>query len=119
MLEFNMDDGSVWLVGNLISLAITAAALYCLYYLINKQKDKALHMAVSAIMTFLFLSVVCLAGFGQHWWWVAPVAVLMVGVGKEIWDKLNPKKKKFDWMDILADAVGVVWVSAVYFISVR
>ena len=119
MLEFNMDDGSVWLVGNLISLAITAAALYCLYYLIYKQKDKALHMAVSAVGTFLFLSVVCLAGYGQRWWWTAPVLAMILGFGKEIWDKLNPKKKKFDWMDILADAVGVVWVSAVYFISVR
>jgi hypothetical protein len=44
---------------------------------------------------------------------------MILGFGKEIWDKLNLKKKKFDWMDILADAVGVVWVSAVYFISVR
>ena len=76
-------------------------------------------MAVSAVGTFLFLNVVCLAGYGQRWWWVAPALAMILGFGKEIWDKLNLKKKKFDWMDILADAVGVVWVSAVYFISVR
>ena len=116
MWEFKLADGSVFLLNNLLSFLVTVCALCYISYMVNTQIDKAKHTLVSAAVIFISLTVLTLTGI-KSFWWVAPIIGLTVGFGKELWDKLNPKKKKFDWFDILADVVGISWVLLVYLIS--
>ena len=116
MLEYKLADGSIFLLGNLFTLVATVGALYYICYKIPTQIDKAEHASLSAAIVIVSLVILTLAGV-KSYWWVAPLIGLAAGFGKEIWDKLNPKKKLFDWKDILADVIGVSWITVVYFMS--
>jgi len=63
--------------------------------------DKWLHGVVSFMLTVTVLAV---AQFFLPWW-VAIACVLVVGLCKELHDI---KTTGFDWMDIVADCVGIV-----------
>lgn len=61
--------------------------------------DKYKHIVVSAIMAValnLFLP-----------WWVAALITLVIGIGKEVYDKVS-KKGCAEWKDLLADLVGIL-----------
>jgi hypothetical protein len=72
--------------------------------------DKWLHGVVSFMLTIIILGVSQLF----HIWWLAPVFVILIGIGKEIKDWLSYGKtmgwKKF-WPlakgDLIADIVGI------------
>lgn len=62
------------------------------------QTDKITHATICYAITLtigLFID-----------WWVGVCVALMVGLGKELYDKY--KGNKFDWHDMLADVVGGV-----------
>ena len=62
-------------------------------------KDKLLHIVVSAIIMVilgLFLPT-----------WVAALATLCVGIGKEAYDKVT-SKGCFEWMDLVCDCIGIL-----------
>ena len=80
----------------------------------NKKSDKFLHVAVSAILAIALIWL--LPKFNAQWW-IAPIMVFAVGLSKEIMDYFNPKKRKFDLMDLFADVVGNGTVSLVYLFS--
>jgi len=52
-------------------------------------------------------------------WWYAPLGALAVGIWKEFKDLFNPKKRLFDWWDLIADLAGIsviVWIYVFSFI---
>jgi hypothetical protein len=116
MLEYKLADGSIFMLDNLISLLVTIGAMYYICYREANQKDKAAHAALSALIVLSTLILLHLADL-KAYWWTAPVVGTIFGIGKEIWDKINPKKRLFDWRDVGADMVGVVWITTVYFLS--
>lgn len=62
-------------------------------------EDKLKHIVVSAIIAValnLFLP-----------WWVAGLATLSIGIGKEVYDKVSGKGHA-EWVDLLADLVGIL-----------
>ena len=65
---------------------------------INRGQDKILHLIVG----FIVGAVVHYFTLGTLW---ALVAVIAVGVGKEIYD-LNIKKTMFDFFDMFATLLG-------------
>ena len=70
-----------------------------MFNLISMNKDKLLHIVVSsAIMVILNLFLPT---------WVAALATLCVGIGKEIYDKVTGKGC-FEWMDIVSDCIGIL-----------
>lgn len=76
------------------------------------QRDKLLHLAVGVIAGAL----VCLVG-GPFW--AAPVAGLVLGIGKEVWDARNPPHVADRW-DAVATVVGsFLGGLAVLVVSVR
>lgn len=61
--------------------------------------DKLLHIVVSAtIMVVLGLILPT---------WVAALATLCIGIGKEIYDKVSGKGC-CEWMDLVCDCVGIL-----------
>jgi len=89
-----------------------------MYYIViqigSNQRDRAKHAGVSVLMTFLSLNLF----YFLHWpWWLAPVISMSVGIGKELYDLFDPQNKKFDFMDLLADAIGTGVVLLVYLFS--
>lgn len=62
-------------------------------------KDKLLHIVVSAII------MVVLGWFMPTW--VAVLATLCVGIGKEVYDKVSGKGS-FEWMDLVCDCIGIL-----------
>lgn len=62
-------------------------------------KDKLLHIVVSAVI------MVVLGMFLPTW--VAVLATLCVGIGKEIHDKVSGKGY-FEWMDIVCNCIGIL-----------
>jgi hypothetical protein len=104
------------MLDNLISLLVAIGAMYYICYREANQKDKAAHAALSALTVLGALILLHMADL-KAYWWMAPVVGILMGFGKEIWDKINPKKRLFDWRDIGADMIGVVWITTVYFLS--
>ena len=48
---------------------------------------------------------------------IAPAATMFIGFVKEVIDRINPKKRLFDWMDIVADLIGLGSVTLIYIFS--
>ena len=62
-------------------------------------RDKLLHIVVSAtIMVILRLLLPT---------WVAALATLCVGIGKEVYDKVSGKGC-CEWMDLVCDCIGIL-----------
>jgi len=70
----------------------------------NIPKDKLLHAGVSCLIGLL-LGVVL-----PSWlpWTRAALNVVLIGGGKEAYDKRHPDAHDADWRDLLADAVGAI-----------
>ena len=72
------------------------------------QKDKILHFSACAIIALITFLLFWLIGCSYT---ITALAALLIstaaGWGKEYGDKANPNNK-WDWKDILADAVGTV-----------
>lgn len=78
-----------------------------------KQLDKQLHMAVCFGLTMalgylLLMPLSLLVAVA-----LAALVVLAVGFGKEVYDKQHPLTHTADWLDFLADAIGVAAASLV------
>jgi hypothetical protein len=115
MLEFKSDDGYVFYLNHLISCIILFPALFWTCWILQKkQMDKVLHVIVSAGVA---LGLIWLLPLLNIPWWVGTITVFAIGIGKEILDYLNPKKKLFDPLDLVADLVGNLSVSLVYLFS--
>jgi len=107
-------NGSTFFLNNLVSIVTFGVFVFYFCIMINRKKyDKALHVFISTAATILLIWILGLFTY----WWIAPCVVFLAGVGKEIADKLNPKKKLFDWWDLLADLIGVGWVTVFYLFS--
>ena len=116
MLEFQTANGGVWCIDNLISFIVVLGYFFTMSWLYRKgKKDKVLHSAMSAVLTFVLLNLV--AALNNSLWWLAPISILMVGLVKEIIDRLNKAKRLFDPRDLLADLLGVAMPTLVYIFS--
>ena len=62
-------------------------------------KDKLLHIVVSAVI-MVVLGILLST-------WVAALATLFVGIGKEVYDKVSGKGC-FEWADIICDCIGIL-----------
>lgn len=73
---------------------------------LNIQKDKQLHFLYSFYISCLFGIFFVLIGMNIFQVAIASFSVAFAaGLGKEYGDKINPYNK-WDWYDILADALG-------------
>lgn len=61
--------------------------------------DKYKHIVVSAIIAVALNLVLP--------WWVAGIATMCIGIGKEVYDKVSGKGHP-EWEDLLADLVGIL-----------
>ena len=61
--------------------------------------DGLLHLCVSCILTtaLRWLPFV----------WLPPCIVLLIGIGKEIYDLAHPDKHSAEWKDLICDVVGI------------
>jgi uncharacterized protein YfiM (DUF2279 family) len=68
-------------------------------------RDKALHFAVSAVVQGTTHAVLRANGFAyREAAWTAGATTMVVGVGKEVWDRRAGRV--FSWKDLAADAAG-------------
>lgn len=67
-------------------------------------RDKLLHAGVS------FCIELVLAAIFPSWlpWMRSAINVILIGGGKELYDKQHPDKHDADWLDLAADAVGAI-----------
>ena len=67
-------------------------------------RDKLLHAGVSFLIELVLTAVL------PSWlpWMRAALNVILIGGGKEIYDKQHPDKHTADWLDLAADAVGAI-----------
>ena len=67
-------------------------------------RDKLLHVGASFCIELLLAVVL------PSWlpWTRAALNVVLIGGGKEIYDKTHPDKHDADWLDLVADAVGAI-----------
>ena len=73
------------------------------------EKDKKLHFGVSAGIAAVVTFVAKAAAASPAMAIVAGVVVsLIAGIGKEVYDWLNPDKGTADWKDLVADVAGTV-----------
>lgn len=115
MLEFKAASGQVFYLNHLISCLILLPAISWTWWIIQKKKrDKVLHVLISAGLVLVLIGLLSLFHIP---WWVATLTVFVIGIGKEILDYFNPKKRLFDPMDLVADVVGNGAVSLVYLFS--
>jgi Ca2+/Na+ antiporter len=118
MLEIQQESGHVLYLNHLISFIITVAyAMYPFRMIHLKKIDKFLHTVISAGIVFVLFHLFHFIGILDAFWWLCPVIVIVIGFAKEVADRLNKKKKLFDWEDILADVLGVIAVTLVYIFS--
>jgi len=115
MLQVATESGHVWYFNHLISFAVSIAFGYWVCIMVGKGvKDKVLHALISAGITFALLHLFWLIKIPWYW---SSIGALLVGFGKEVADRLNKKKRLFDWFDILADIAGVGVVTVIYICS--
>ena len=62
-------------------------------------EDKLRYIIVSAIIAVVLNLILP--------WWVAGLITLVIGVGKEVYDKVTGKGHA-EWEDLVADVVGIV-----------
>lgn len=67
---------------------------------IASHSDKLAHFLVSAMLVSLFAIIV-----GLIW---ATIIAILLGITKEVLDKI--KGGKFDLLDLLADALGIIYI---------
>jgi len=113
-LQFESASGHVFYLNHLISAFFTFCGGWAFFYFLRKNmRDKAIHLAVCAAITFgclhLFSFIDVIA-----WWW-APIVAIVVGIAKEFFDL--KKKGLFDFVDIVADFIGIVTVTLIYICS--
>jgi len=115
MLEFKDSAGFVWYFNHLISfMVLTIITTWACKQTVTGHPDKFFHTLVSGILTVLFIIIFN----GVHVaWWISPIVVLLIGIGKEVYDYFHPKKQTCDIKDFLADFLGVLAVTTVYFFS--
>ena len=67
-------------------------------------RDKILHFAASFAIELVLAAVL------PSWlpWMRAALNVILIGGGKELYDKQHPDKHDADWADLAADAVGAI-----------
>ena len=67
-------------------------------------RDKTLHMGASFLIELVLASVL------PSWlpWTRAALNVVLIGGGKELYDKQHPDKHTADWWDLAADAVVAI-----------
>lgn len=67
-------------------------------------RDKMLHIGAS------FCIELVLAAILPSWlpWTRAALNAILIGGGKELYDKQHPDKHTADWADLAADAVGAI-----------
>lgn len=67
-------------------------------------RDKLLHAGASFAIELVLAAVL------PSWlpWTRAALNVVLIGGGKEIYDKQHPDKHTADWLDLVADAVGAI-----------
>lgn len=113
-LQFKAASGHVFYLDNLIAfVCITSCLGYMGVMWGKKQNDKLLHCSISAGLTILLTLIFSKLGW---LWFIAPAIVLAIGFGKEVIDRFNKKKLLFDWMDIVADTIGVASVAITYLV---
>lgn len=117
MFEIQMESGHIFYYGHLISFIALAAAMWYASYIRLTHRDKYLHILVSSTLTIIFFTLLWALKI-INMWYIAPVCTLIIGIAKEIKDKLDKKKQLFDWKDIRADLIGVAWVTIGYIFSV-
>jgi len=115
MLEFKDAAGYVWYFNHLISfIVLSVSFIWACKQSLTGKKDKFLHYIISAGLTLL---LIMLFNFVHFHWWISPIFVALVGIGKEIYDKLHPKKHTCDIKDLIADFIGIASVSIFYLCS--
>jgi len=114
-MQIVLPGGYTFFLGNLLSFLVIMPVLIWACLCINKKVfDKPLHMLVCGAGTFGLLHLFIFIRWG---WWLAPMTIMLVGFTKEFLDLFNPKKKLFDWMDILADVAGCGSITLAYISS--
>lgn len=63
------------------------------------RTDGLLHIVVSAL--------ICVMLGWINPIWIAPLVTLLIGIGKEIYDKVS-KKGTAEWHDLICDIIGIV-----------
>jgi hypothetical protein len=75
-----------------------------------KQLDKQLHIITCVAWVILFQFFMPLS--------CAIQATLLIGIGKEIYDRAHPETHTADVMDILADAIGI-YIGAAFMLLIH
>jgi hypothetical protein len=115
MLEVKDAAGYVWYFNHLISFVILSViGFWASKQSLTGHPDKMLHTVASGTLTFIFLT---LFSFIHVSWWIAPIVVFLVGVGKEVYDYFHPQKHTCDIKDLFADCMGIIAVTSVYIFS--
>jgi len=71
--------------------------------LLNEHRDKVNHFVVGQAVALLGL---------YFWWWLSIVAVVLVAVGKEVWDSKG--NGTVEVLDALATIAGGVLIVGLY-----
>ena len=115
MLQFTDSAGYTWYINHLISFIVLSVSFTwaCRENLLGRH-DKFLHYSVSFGITLLLIWF--LPYFHIAWWW-SPIAAFGVGVAKEIYDFFHPKTHTCDIKDLMADCIGIIAMTSLYFFS--
>ena len=69
---------------------------------LNVRSDLILHFIVSAVI------MLCLTFIVPNW--VAAIITFLIGIMKELYDRVKPIPTGFDKLDILADILGILTI---------
>ena len=116
MLQYEINE-HVFMLDNLLLVLIFFPYLIWSCSKINQksmvEKSKGLHSLLSAIISFIFLSIFIPLNIP---WYFAFIGSFLVGVGKETYDLLHPEKRLFNFKDIFYNTTGIVVVLVCYLI---
>lgn len=76
------------------------------------EKDKLLHFSVSSFLCLLFSFIFSKFMNNTLALTIGSLTTLTVGVAKEIYDQI--KYKGFDWKDIVADILGILYSCGIF-----
>ncbi len=80
--------------------------------------DKQLHfLAAFFVAALIYILIVA----SQKWYWATIIGAgisALICIIKEVYDKQNPDKHSFEWLDIVADALGLLVFIAATFINI-